>query len=299
MSSHIIVHDPKFRYLSQSNAALERIATGMLWTEGPVYFAQGDYFLWSDIPNNRVYQWAVGQTARVFDEDANNSNGHTVDLQGRLISCEHLGRRVSRREHDGSTTVIADAHAGGRLNSPNDVVVKSDGSIWFTDPSYGILSDYEGKRSPQEQGGCYVYCAGHTPDAPRVVADDFVKPNGLAFSPDESLLYVSDTGVSHHADGPHHIRVFDVGDDNTLSNGRVFAVIKSGVSDGFRMDIDGNLWTSCATGVQCFDPEGAMLGEILVPEVVSNLCFGGPKKNHLLITATSSVYTIYVAATGC
>ncbi|MFT7594952.1 MAG: gluconolactonase [Paracoccaceae bacterium] len=299
MSSHIIVHDRKFRHLSQSNAALEQIATGMLWTEGPVYFAQGDYYLWSDIPNNRVYQWAVGQTPRVFDYDADNCNGHTVDLQGRLITCEHLGRRVSRREHDGSRSVIADGYAGRRLNSPNDVVVKSDGSIWFTDPSYGILSDYEGKRSPQEQDGCFVFCAGDTPDNPRVVADDFVKPNGLAFSPDETLLYISDTGLSHDPDGPHHIRVFDVAGDNSLSNGRVFVEIDAGVSDGFRMDIDGNLWTSCATGVQCFDPGGVMLGEILVPEVVSNLCFGGPKKNQLLLTATTSVYTIYVAATGC
>lgn len=298
MTPDIAVHDPRFLDLVLPNASLNRVASGMLWTEGPAYFAQGDYFVWSDIPNNMVHQWFNGGEPRVFDFQANNANGHTVDYSGRLISCEHLTRRVTRREHDGSVTVVADSHDGKRLNSPNDVVVKSDGSIWFTDPPYGILSDYEGKTAPQEQDGCFVYRVDAVGAAPVAVAKDFVKPNGLAFSPDETKLYVSDTGRSHDPDGPHHIRVFGVSDDNHLSGGDVFAEITSGLSDGFRLDVNGNLWTSCATGVQCFDPAGTMLGEILVPEVVSNLCFGGPNRNHMMITATTSVYMIYVAIAG-
>jgi gluconolactonase len=298
-SSHLVSHDPRFRLLAQGNVALTQIATGMLWTEGPVYMPQGDYYLWSDIPNDKVYQWAEGLGARVFDHDPRNSNGHTLDREGRLISCEHRGRQVTRREHDGSTKVLVDSFEGMRLNSPNDVVVKSDGSIWFSDPSYGILTDYEGKRSEQEQTGCYVFRLDPETGDIRIVADDFVKPNGLAFSPDESLLYVSDTGMSHDPDGPRHIQVFDVGEAGALSNGRVFADMQVGMSDGFRLDIDGNVWTSCGSGVQVFSPGGDMLGEILVPEVVSNLCFGGPKRNQLLITATTSVYFTYVGATGC
>lgn len=298
-SSHLVIHDPRFRTLGQRNVALTQIASGMLWTEGPVYVPQGDYYLWSDIPNDKVYQWAEGMGVRVFDHDPRNSNGHTLDQQGRLISCEHRGRQVTRREHDGSTKVLVDSFDGKRLNSPNDVVVKSDGSIWFSDPTYGILTDYEGKRSKQEQAKCYVFRLDPETGDMRIVADDFIKPNGLAFSPDESLLYVSDTGRSHDADGPRHIRVFDVSEAGELSNGRVFADMQDGMSDGFRLDIDGNVWTSGGKTVQVFCPKGDMLGEILVPEGVSNLCFGGPKRNQLLITATTSVYFTYVGATGC
>ena len=259
MVSHLISHDPRFRTLGQRNVALQQIASGMLWTEGPVYMPQGNYYLWSDIPNDRVYQWVEGMEARVFDYNPRNSNGHTLDRQGRLISCEHRGRQVTRREHDGSTKVLVDSFEGKRLNSPNDVVVKSDGSVWFSDPSYGILTDYEGKRSEQEQAGCYVFRYDPETGDIRIVADDFVKPNGLAFSPDESLLYVSDTGQSHDADGPRHIRVFDVDEMEGLSNSRVFADIQVGMSDGFRLDIDGNVWTSCGSGVQVFSPDGDML----------------------------------------
>ena len=293
-----IVYDPRFRNMILPNAELERLADGMLWTEGPAYFAQGEYLLWSDIPNNKVYQWAEGMGVRVFDKDANNCNGHTVDQNGRLISCEHLTRRVTRREHDGSVTVIADRHDGKRLNSPNDVVVKSDGSIWFTDPPYGILSDYEGKMADQEQAGCFVYRVDPDGDGePVPVARDFDKPNGLAFSRDESRLYVSDTGLSHDPNGSHHIRVFDVS-DNRLQGGAVFAEIEHGLSDGFRVDTHDNLWTSTGRGVSCYDYSGTLLGEIPVPEVVANLCFGGPKRNRLFITATKSLYAIYVGVRG-
>lgn len=296
MPEHAIVHDPSFRNLILPNAELIKLAGGMLWTEGPVYFAQGGYLLWSDIPNNRLHQWVEGCGVRIFDAEANNCNGHTIDNQGRLISCEHLTRRVTRREHDGSITVIADHYAGRKLNSPNDVVVKSDGSIWFTDPPYGILSDYEGRAADQEQDGCYVFRV--TPgEEPVPVATDFDKPNGLAFSLDELRLFVSDTGLSHDPNGPHHIRVFDVA-EHELSGGSVFADIEHGVSDGFRVDVADNIWTSTGRGVSCYDPSGRLLGEILVPEVVSNVCFGGPKRNRLFITATTSVYAVYLNITG-
>ena len=296
MPEYAIVHDSKFRDLILPNAELTKLADGMLWAEGPVYFAQGDYVLWSDIPNNKLYQWVEGCGVRVFNSAANNCNGHTIDRQGRLISCEHLTRRVVRREHNGSVSVIADQHAGRRLNSPNDVVVKSDGSIWFTDPPYGILSDYEGKKADQEQDGCYVYRV-EPGGEPAPVATDFVKPNGLAFSRDESRLFVSDTGLSHDPNGPHHIRVFNTAQD-ALTGGSVFAEIEHGVSDGFRVDEQDNLWTSTGRGVSCYDPSGVLLGEIRIPEAVSNLCFGGVKRNRLFITATSSLYALYVAAVG-
>ncbi len=298
MQDHIVVDDRRFLSLIQPNALLEKVADGMIWAEGPVYFPQGDYFLWSDIPNNRSYQWAEGSGVRVFDHNANFCNGHTRDREGRLISCEHLTRRVARLEHDGSVTVIADSFDTRKLNSPNDVVVKSDGSIWFTDPPYGILSDFEGQAAEQEQDGCHVY--RWCPDTGQlaIVADDFDKPNGLAFSPDERRLYVSDTGLSHDPEGPHHIRVFDVSEDQTLHDGRLFVEIADGVPDGFRADCQGNIWTSSAVGVQCFDPGGDRLGMIAVPEAVSNVTFGGRRNIRLLITATTSVYTTYVSVRG-
>lgn len=298
MTGDVIVHDEAFRFLVNPAAGLKKLCSGMLWAEGPVYFPQGDYLLWSDIPNNRMLQWAEGLGMRVYRSASNNSNGNTRDREGRLITCEHLSRSVTRTESDGSITVLADSYNGKRLNSPNDVVVKSDGSIWFTDPSYGILSDYEGKKADQEQEGCFVFRLDVRSGALTLLADDFVKPNGLAFSPDESLLYVSDTGLSHQLDGPHHIRVFDVEDGLGLTNGRVFAEIEKGVPDGFRLDQEGNIWTSTGGGVQCFSPSGRLLGEILIDEAVANVTFGGPKNNRLFITATTSLYALYLGVSG-
>lgn len=298
MTENLVVHDKRFSALTLPNAFLEKLHGGMKWAEGPVYFPHGDFILWSDIPNNQMLQWVEGLGTRVFRTEANNSNGNTRDLEGRLVTCEHLTRRVTRTEHDGTITVVADSHDGKRLNSPNDVVVKSDGTIWFTDPPYGILSDYEGRKAEQEQNGCYVFRFDPADGNLAVVADDFVKPNGLAFSPDESRLCISDTGRSHDPDGPHHIRMFDVSDDNLLSNARVFAEIDPGVSDGFRFDIQGNLWTSADNGVQCFSGSGDMLGEILTGETVANVTFGGPRNNRLFITATTSLFSMYVAVPG-
>jgi gluconolactonase len=298
MTGEIVSHDQTFSYLCLPTVKLERLCSGMLWAEGPVYFPLGNYVLWSDIPNNRIMQWIDGLGSRVFRQDSNNANGNTRDHQGRLITCEHLSRRVTRTEHDGSITVLADSFDGKRLNSPNDVVVKSDGTIWFTDPPYGILSDYEGKTSKQEQKACHVFRLDTEAGTLDIVADDFDKPNGLAFSPDETILYISDTGLSHTKDGPHHIRSFDVVDGKSITNSRVFAEIENGASDGFRLDVGGNVWTSTGGGVQCFSSDSKLLGEILIDEMVSNLTFGGPKNNRLFITATTSLYSIYLGTNG-
>ena len=292
------IFDKRFRSLMIGIAQLDKLADGCIWAEGPVWFADGGYLLWSDIPNNRMLRWSPETGVSIYRAESNNSNGNTRDRQGRLITCEHLTRRVTRTEPDGSITVIADKHKGKRLNSPNDVVVKSDDSIWFTDPSYGIMTEFEGSRSEQEQGGCYVYRVDPRSGEIATVVEDFVKPNGLAFSPDEKILYIADSAASHDPDAPHHIRAFDVVDGRKLANGRVFCDIKTGIPDGFRIDVNGNLWTSCHAGVECYAPDGTLLGRINVPEIVANVCFGGKRRNRLFITATTSLYAIYVNTTG-
>ncbi|MDA3922007.1 MAG: SMP-30/gluconolactonase/LRE family protein [Salinisphaera sp.] len=297
MSDTIKYIDPRFYDLTQPNARLEQLYTGALWCEGPVYIADADILLWSDIPNDRILRWTPTGDVGVFRQPSRHANGHTRDRQGRLVSCEHGARQVTRTEADGRITVLVDRYDGGRLNSPNDVVVASDDSIWFTDPPYGILSDYEGHKAESEQESCHVFRLDPDRGELRVMADDFVRPNGLAFSPDERVLYISDTARSHDPNGHHHIRAFDV-EGGRLSNSRVFAIIEPGVPDGFRLDTDGNLWTSAADGVHCYAPDGTLLGRIHVPEPVSNLTFGGARRNRLFITASSSLYAIYVAQTG-
>ena len=301
--SEYLVHDRSFSNLTNRNARLHKLWTGAAWAEGPVYFRDGDFLLFSDIPNDRIMRFlpdfsGLAGTMSVYRQPANNTNGHTRDLEGRLISCEHGGRRVSRTETDGRITVVADSYQGKKLNSPNDVVVKSDGTIWFTDPSYGILSDLEGWKAEPEYGGCYVFCFDPKSGSLNVVADDFLKPNGIAFSPDEKILYIADTGASHELNGPRHIRAFDVGSNNKLSKPRVFAECDAGMFDGFRLDTDGRIWSSAGDGVHCFAPDGQMLGKILVPEVVANVCFGGFKKNRLYICGTTSLYAVHVCVTG-
>ena len=290
--------EPEFAACIIGHARVERLWTGARWSEGPVWFAAGRYLLWSDIPNNRILRFdETDGSVSTFRQPSNNSNGHTIDRQGRLVSCEHLARRVTRTEHDGSVTVIADRFDGKRFNSPNDVVVKSDGSIWFTDPSYGILIDYEGGRAVSEIGACHVYRVDSSGDI-RVVAHDYVKPNGLAFSPDESLLYIADTGITHDPDGPKHIRCHHVGEDGNLSGGDVFADCTEGVFDGFRLDRDGRIWTSAADGVHCLNTDGKLIGKIHIPETVANVCFGGPKLNRLFIAGTTSLYSAYLSVNG-
>jgi gluconolactonase len=290
--------DRAFRDLTIPIAKVECLFDGCLWAEGPVWFADANQLVWSDIPNRRMLRWVPELGVSVFRAHSNYANGNTRDRQGRLVTCEHGTRRVTRTEVDGTITVIADSYDGKRLNSPNDVVVKSDGSIWFTDPTYGILTDYEGFKADPEQQGCYVFRADAETGQLSVVADDFVKPNGLAFSPDERLLYIADSGFSHDPSAPHHIRAFDVVDGRKLTNSRVFAEVSPGVPDGFRCDTGGNVWTSSQNGVQCYAPDGTLLGRIRIPTMVSNLAFGGPKRNRLFITATNALYSVYVAATG-
>lgn len=293
-----VVIDPRFSRLPCMTATVHRLYQDCHWAEGPAYFPAGRYLVWSDAPNNRMLRYdEVSGAVSVFREPSNNTNGNTVDRAGRLVSCEHGGRRVTRTEHDGSITVIADAYQGKRLNSPNDVVVKSDGSIWFTDPTYGIDSDYEGNKAESEIGASYVYRVDPDSGEVRVVCDDFVKPNGLAFSPDESLLYVVDTGRTHGAENPAHMRVFSV-DGEKLSGGKVFADATVGLFDGFRPDEDGRIWTSAGDGVHVYDPDGTLIGKVLVPEVVANVCFGGPKRDRLFICGTSSLYSVRLFVNG-
>lgn len=294
----IKVNDERFRSLVDPHAPLRRLFGGTVWAEGPCYIADTRVVVWSDIPNNRMMRWVEGLGSDVFRSPSNFSNGNTRDREGRLVTCEHGTRRVARTEHDGSITVIADRYSGKRFNSPNDVVVKSDGSIWFTDPDYGILSDFEGYKSPSEIGRNNVYRVDPVSGTVSIVCDDFDKPNGIAFSPDEKRLYVADTGASHREGGNHHIRVFEVASSGKLSDGRVFAEIDPGLADGFRLDVQGNLWTSAGDGIHCFNSEGALLGKILVPEVVANLTFGGPDRKSIFIAASTSLYLVKVSVQG-
>ncbi len=293
------VRDPRFRALVFENVHVEKLWSGARWTEGPAYVAASKHLLFSDIPNDRVMRFdEVSGAVSVFETPCGFQNGRTVDPQGRVVACEHGGRRVSRREHDGSVTVLAASYQGKRLNSPNDVVVRSDGSIWFTDPTYGIDSDYEGHKAQSEIGASHVYRIDPSGEL-TAVATDFAKPNGLAFTLDEKRLYISDTGLSHDPDGPHHIRVFDVSDDGkSLRGGEVLAVCETGVFDGFRLDCLGNIWSSAGDGVHCIAPDGALLGKIGIPETVANVEFGGPSRNRLFITATQSLYSVYLRVNG-
>ena len=292
--------DPVFEDCIIGHAKIERLWSGGRWLEGPAYFPAGRYLIWSDIPNNRMMRWdETDGSVSVFRDPSNNSNGHTVDQQGRLISCEHLSRRVIRTEFDGTLKVIADRYRGDRLNSPNDVVVKSDGSVWFTDPSYGIIMDYEGARAESEIGACNVYRWDPESQEIESMATDYVKPNGLAFSPDETALFITDTGGTHEADGPRHMRRHSIGaDGKTLGAGEVFAISTAGFFDGFRIDTGNRIWTSAIDGIHCYDGAGTLIGKILIPEIVSNVCFGGLRGNRLFITATTSLYAIYLNVNG-
>lgn len=286
-----------FNTFVMGNAPVKQLATGFDWVEGPVWFGDADCLLFSDIPNNRIMRWAPDSGVSTFRAPSNFSNGHTRDRQGRLVSCEHGARRVTRTEYDGTMTVLADGFDGKRLNSPNDVVVKSDGSIWFSDPHYGIMTHYEGHKSEQELP-CNVYRIDPQTGALDAVVTDMACPNGLAFSVDENTLYVADTAEMFDPAGKRHIRAYDVKADGTTGNGRHFHTVDPGAADGFRLDTDGNIWTSAADGVHCIDPKGDLVGKIFVPELVSNVCFGGRGNHRLFMTATTSVYAINLNRCG-
>lgn len=285
---------PEFRDLIHENLSLTRISSGHVWTEGPVWFPAHKQLLFSDIPNQRLCRWTPDGGTSVFRAPSNFANGNTRDLQGRLVTCQHGTRSVVRTEHDGSQKVIADSHDGKRLNSPNDVIVHSDGSIWFSDPTYGILSDLEGSCADPEQEGNFVYRVAPDGQGIRLVATDFVQPNGLAFSKDESRLYVAESGSSHDASVPSVLKVYDVVPGGELAHVRDFAEIDSGLPDGLRVDQHDNVWCSANDGVHVFAPTGDLIGKVLVPERVANLTFGGERGNVLFITATTSVYSVFV-----
>jgi len=293
------VIDPRFQKYVLGSAALERLWTGARWTEGPVWFGDGRYLLWSDIPNNRMMRW-VEETGEVsvFRSPSNNSNGNTRDRNGRLITCEHDSRRVTRTEHDGRITVLMDNYQGKKLNAPNDVIVHADGHVWFTDPGYGILGFYEGHKAAFELDTA-VYRLNPDTGKASIVTDELDRPNGLCFSPDYSKLYITDSGSS-----PRQILVYDVVKGERLENGRVFCDMGKGLADGIRCDIDGNIWSSAGwagagyDGVHIFAPDGDLIGKIHLPEIVSNLCFGGAKRNRLFITGSQSIYAIYVETQG-
>ncbi len=294
------VLDPRFLKYRVQHAAVERIATGCRWAEGPVWFGDGRYLLWSDIPNDRIMRWTEesGQVS-VFRAPSNNANGNTRDRHGRLVTCEHDARRVTRTEPDGTMAVLMDRFQGKRLNAPNDVVVTSDGSVWFTDPGYGILMNYEGHRAELELPANVYRLDGRTGEA-TVVIGDLARPNGLCFSPDEQRLYLVDTGVT-----PRPIYVYDVADGGRgVANRRLFVDMSPGSSDGIRCDSDGNVWAAAGGGGEGFDgvhvfaPDGTRIGRILLPEKCANLCFGGVKRNRLFMAASQSIYALYVEAQG-
>ncbi len=293
--------DKRFKY-KVGNAAIERIATGFRWAEGPVYIRDGGYLLWSDIPNNRIMRWLEDDGhVSVYRTPSNYSNGNTRDREGRLITCEHDARRVTRTEHDGTITVLIDKFDGKPLNAPNDAAVAADGAVWFTDPGYGIFGNYEGHKAEVELPA-QVYRLDPKTGKATVVTDGLDKPNGIAFSPDEKKLYICDSGLTHG--GRSNMRVFDV-DGDKLTNDKVFAEnFAPGFTDGVRTDIDGNVWCSMGwadpkeDGVRCFTSTGDLIGKIHLPETCANLCFGGKKRNRLFMTASTSVYAVYVETQG-
>jgi len=292
------VLDERFRDCVNRTSHVQKLWTGARWTEGPVYFPAGKYLLFSDIPNDRIMRYdETDGSVSVFRTPCNYANGHTVDRQGRLVSCEHGGRRVSRTEIDGSITVIADSYQGKRLNSPNDVVVKSDGSIWFTDPPFGILSDYEGHKASPENG-FNVYRVDEASGAITCVADDFIRPNGLAFSADEKKLYIVECAGGRIKGAPSNIRVFDVSESGKLANSKVFADCTAGRFDGMRFDADGRLWAATDDGVHCLEKDSTLIGKVKIPEICSNVVFGGPKRNMLYICATNSLYGVLLHVNG-
>jgi gluconolactonase len=288
--------DDRFRTgrCANGDSRLEVLHDDCRWAEGPLYLPAWRQLIWSDIPNDRILRWdEVTGTVGVFRTPAGHSNGNTLDRQGRLVTCEQGNRRVTRTEPDGTVTVLADQYAGKRLNSPNDSVVRSDGTIWFSDPDFGITSDYEGHRADSEIGACNVYRIDPATGDVHLAADGFAGPNGVILSPDEKRLYVSDSRTAR-------IHMFEIREDGTLSDGKVFAEGRNDVHfDNIRFDDEGRLWAAALDdGVHCYDPDGTLIGRLRVPEPVSNIAFGGPKNNRLFITATTSLYSLVMSVTG-
>ncbi len=301
----ISVLDPRFAAVAAGASALQRLCTGAAWSEGPVWMPETAELLWSDIPNNRMLCWHAERGMRVWRDGVEFTNGHVRAADGSLLHCSHGQRAIVRTRFDSAgqpidDEVLVDRYQGRRLNSPNDVIVKRDGTVWFTDPPYGIVSNHEGHRADSELGNCYVFRFDPAHGALRIASDLVEEPNGLAFSPDESVLYVSDTSAALRSDGSgnHHIVAFDVIDGQDLANPRVFAVVEPGLADGFRVDVNGFVYTSSADSVQVYHPDGSRIGRIAVPEKVGNLVFGGAHGNELFICAATSLYRIVLNTRG-
>jgi gluconolactonase len=298
MSDLYEIWDRRFNSCVLPNARLETLGENFGWLEGPVWFADQDCLLVSDIPSDRILRWTRSSGVSTFRQPSRFANGHTRDRQGRLIGCSHQDRCITRTERDGSITTLVSHYGGKRLNSPNDVICKSDDTIWFSDPHYGINTDYEGGKQTPELPA-FLYRLDPRDGSLRVMADDFAGPNGLALSPDEGLLYVSETGKQFAENPERHIRVFDVAEDGErLSHGRIFHTVTPGFADGFRVDVDGNLWTSAVDGVHCIAADGTRLGRIVLPCTTSNLVFGGRHNAQLFICAAHTLYALYTNQRG-
>ena len=289
--------DPIFKTYVLPNAPLEKLGDGFRWTEGPVWFGDMGLLIFSDLPNDRVMRWSEADGVQLFRKPSHFANGHARDREGRLVTCSHRHRNITRLEHDGTVTVLCDRFEGKRLNAPNDIVVKSDGTVWFTDPHYGLQTDYEGGRQEAEIEPT-VFRYDPRADRLTIVADDFDEPNGLCFSPDERKLYIAETGKLFADPPKQFIRVFDVHDDGTLSGGALFHKVNPGYADGFRADEYGNIWSSAADGVHCISPRGELLGKVLVPSLTSNVAFGDRNRSRLFICAGQSLYAIFLNVRG-
>ncbi len=301
----MIIHDARFNFVAQGASELVRLCTGAVWSEGPVWMREDDSVLWSDIPNNRILRWTARDGMSVWRDKSEFCNGHTREADGALLHCSHGLRAIVRTRFGANLSeqtdeIVVDNYQGRKLNSPNDIVVKSDGSIWFTDPPYGIVSDREGYKAESDLGDCYVFRFDPTTKSLRIVSDLIEEPNGLAFSPDESTLYVSDTSAAMRTNGSgnHHIMAFDVIDEQDLTRPRVFTTIECGLSDGFRIDTNGFLYTSSLDAVLVYHPDGTLLASIPVPEKIGNLTFGGEARNELYICASTSLYKIVLSTQG-
>jgi len=308
----ILVLDNRFAKYKIGNAAIQRLHTGMRWAEGPAWSGTGGYLVWSDIPNNVQHRWLLDDGhISVIRNPSNYSNGNTFDWEGRQLSCEHATRRVVRYEHDGTVTVIADKWQGKQFNAPNDIIAHPDGGIWFSDPGYGTLGNYEGAKGEQLLKEA-VYRVDAKTAKLEMVTDELFKPNGLCFSPDYKKIYICDTGATHYPKAPKNIQVWDIVDGKKLQNGREYCSMKlkmkngefAGLADGIRADLDGNIWVGAGwvgegyDGVHIFAPDGQRIGQILLPEICANICFGGLKRNRLFMAASQSLYSVYVETQG-
>ena len=297
-ADQFVIVESRFRDLLLLEARIELLFSGVRFGEGPAWFGGGRYLIWSDIPNDRLLRWDdTSGAVSVFRQPANNANGNTLDREGRLVTCEQLSRCITRTEYDGTISVLADRIDGRRFNSPCDVVVKSDGSIWFSDADYGIRSDWEGAIAKSEVGSCDVYRIDGGLESITRVASGLEEPNGLAFSADERFFYVADSGVTNKVDGAHHLLEYAVA-DRGLASTRILSVCDNGFYDGLCVDVFGNIWASAGDGVHCLSPDGALLGKIFVPDGITNLCFGGLRRNRLFLCGPENLWSLFVNSRG-